>query len=149
MQPQQSSSATPAPEARTSFGASLRSGIWHVPQWLLALTLGFIVLASGAALDVLVQHQHATLWSAIQPSDWFAAMVAVAFFYRILLYERERRQAIRRRLEVIAETNHHIRNSLYVISLSTHSSQDQEMVKLIEDSLQRIDWTLKQILPRL
>lgn len=149
MQQQQPSSDPPASGAQPGLEASRPARMQHLPPLVLALALGVIVLASGAGLDVLVQHQHPTIWSAIQPSDWFAATVAVTFFYRILLYERERRQAIRRRLEVIAEINHHIRNSLYVISLSTHSSQDQQMVKLIENSLQRIDWTLKQILPRL
>jgi signal transduction histidine kinase len=126
-----------------------RTGKIRIPLWILAAGLGLVVLLSGAALDVLIQHHHSTLLSAVAPSDGIAALVAGALFYRILLYERERREAIRRRLEIIAEINHHIRNALYVISLSTHSSQDKEVVKLIEDSLKRIDWTLKEILPRL
>lgn len=149
MQPQQSSSLPPKPAGSPAQDAPTPTSKIRIPLWILAAGLGLVVLFSGAALDVLVQHHHSTLVSAIAPSDGIAGLVAGALFYRILLYERERRQAIRRRLEIIAEINHHIRNALYVISLSTHSSQDKEVVKLIEDSLRRIDWTLKEILPRL
>jgi hypothetical protein len=121
----------------------------RVPAWLLTLAFGAVILLSGGALDVLVQHHHETLWSAMAVSDYVAALVASVLFYRLILYERERRRAIRRRLEIIAEINHHVRNAVYVISLSTHPSQDVEMVKLIQDSLKRIDWALKEILPKL
>lgn len=152
MQPEQFHSTSPelAQDARSSRLRILTTK--GVPAWLLALGFGLIVLLSGAVLDVLVQqvqHHHEALWSAIALSDYLAALIAAALFYRVLWYERARRRAIRRRLEIIAEINHHVRNAVYVISLSTHSSQDVEMVRLIQDSLKRIDWALKEILPRL
>jgi hypothetical protein len=120
-----------------------------IPAWLIALGFGVLVLLTGAVLDVAVQRLHESLWHAVALSDIVSATVAALLFWRLLWQERERRKAIRRRLEIVAETNHHIRNATYVISLSTHNSQDKETVRMIQDSIKRIDWTLKQILSKL
>lgn len=52
------------------------------------------------------------------------------------------------RLQVIAEMNHHIRNALAAISLSAYVIEDQQSVRFISDAVNRIDWALREILPR-
>jgi hypothetical protein len=52
---------------------------------------------------------------------------------------------LRKRLEVIAGLNHDIRNALYVISLSMYLEVPN--VKIIKDSVERIDRALREFVP--
>ncbi|MCU1306402.1 MAG: hypothetical protein JWN45_1097 [Acidobacteriaceae bacterium] len=72
-----------------------------------------------------------------------AAMV----IFLIITYERRRRRRIRERLEVIQLMNHHVRNALQVIALSPHSHEREENVAMIRESVARIEWALREILP--
>lgn len=60
----------------------------------------------------------------------------------------ERRRIVAARLQVIGEMNHHIRNALDVISLSTYTIQDRQSVVIISEAVHRIEWALREILPR-
>ncbi|MGA9528930.1 MAG: hypothetical protein WBS24_12520 [Terriglobales bacterium] len=52
------------------------------------------------------------------------------------------------RMQVIAEVNHHIRNALAPISLSMDAMENQQLIQIISDGVDRIDWALREILPR-
>jgi hypothetical protein len=52
------------------------------------------------------------------------------------------------RVQVIAEMYHHIRNALAPISLSVDTIENQQLIRLIADGVDRIDWALREILPR-
>jgi signal transduction histidine kinase len=52
------------------------------------------------------------------------------------------------RMQVISEMNHHIRNALGAISLTTDSIQNHKCVRVISDSVDRIEWTLREVLLR-
>ncbi|MFY9905704.1 MAG: hypothetical protein WBD45_24245 [Terriglobales bacterium] len=52
------------------------------------------------------------------------------------------------RMQVIAEMNHHIRNALAPISLSMEAIENQQLIRVIRDGVDRIDWALREILPR-
>jgi hypothetical protein len=39
-------------------------------------------------------------------------LIAGVLVFRLLQYERDRREQVRQRLEIIAEMNHHVRNAL-------------------------------------
>ncbi|HKW25994.1 MAG TPA: hypothetical protein VJN48_09430 [Terriglobales bacterium] len=58
------------------------------------------------------------------------------------------RQYAMARLRVIAELNHHVRNALEVISLSAYITRDEEAIRRITEGVNRIDWALREILPR-
>jgi signal transduction histidine kinase len=60
----------------------------------------------------------------------------------------QRQQAALLRMQVISEMNHHIRNALGVISLTTDSIQNQQSVQVISESVERIEWTLREVLLR-
>ena len=51
-------------------------------------------------------------------------------------------------MQVIAEMNHHIRNALTPISLSTYVTDSQQRIRVISEGVDRIDWALREILPR-
>jgi len=52
------------------------------------------------------------------------------------------------RMQVIAEMNHHIRNALTPISLSADATENQQLIRAISEGVDRIDWALREILPR-
>jgi len=58
------------------------------------------------------------------------------------------RQHALARLHVIAEVNHHVRNALEVILLSAYVTRDEEAIRRIMEGVNRIDWALREILPR-
>jgi len=60
----------------------------------------------------------------------------------------KRRQVTLARIQVISEMNHHIRNALSVISLSTREVQNKQAIRVITEALDHIEWTLSEILPR-
>jgi len=60
----------------------------------------------------------------------------------------QRQQGALLRMQVISEMNHHIRNALGAISLTTDSIQNQECVQVISESVDRIEWTLREVLLR-
>jgi signal transduction histidine kinase len=115
----------------------------------IALLAGLVVFVIGAGLDWLLVREHESRRLTIEISDTLAAVVAGALVFRLLQYEHERRRRLRQKLEVIAEMNHHIRNALQVISLSAASSGDQRQLDAIRDSMNRIQWALREILPKL
>jgi hypothetical protein len=73
----------------------------------------------------------------------FGALLGKAIRESQLRYE-----AVRQRLEMIAEMNHHIRNALELIQLSAHNTQDAELIANIETAAARIQWALREILPQ-
>ena len=60
------------------------------------------------------------------------------------LNERRRRRYLENRLRVIALMNHHVRNALQAIKYA-HLTDQQ--VRLIEESVARIEWALREVLP--
>ncbi len=60
----------------------------------------------------------------------------------------ERREATLARLQVISQMNHHVRNALVAISLSADELQNQQSVRFVLDAVDRIEWTLREVLPR-
>ncbi len=123
---------------------------WSTSRLLLGgLIAGLSVFAIGLVVDWLLLYRNEARITVIEVSDALAGLIAGVLVFRLLQYERERRRRLRQRLEVIAEMNHHIRNALQVISLSAASTSDQRMLDDIRGSVNRIQWALREILPKL
>jgi hypothetical protein len=144
--------SSPIPSSQTE-QPSLAMPAWtpvdRMPASCLALLFGGVVLFTAAGLDFFFEKRSPSFLSNIDASAVVAAVVATLLFYRMLRHERERRQAIRRRLETIGDINHHIRNALHTIALTSGVPQNEETVKAIDGSLHRVDWALREILPKL
>ncbi len=117
--------------------------------FLMALIAALSVFLIGTALDMLLIHEHDTRFVVVEASDALGGVVAGALSFRLLQYERERRARLRQRIEVIADMNHHVRNALQVISFHAYSSADKEQLEAVKESMERIQWALKEILPKL
>lgn len=114
---------------------------WAAPLWSLLTGFGFFFL--GSLSDVWLRQHVASLWLAVMDD----ALIGVGAGLLVLLYERRQRQNIIRKLEVIRLMNHHVRNSLQVISFAASIPQQEELGKNLRDAVERIEWALREVLP--
>lgn len=116
---------------------------------LIALCLLVIVLVwlVGFGFDRLLAHDGVTRFDILLISNALTGIVAGFLFYSLTNYERLRRNQMRDRLRTIAEMNHHIRNSLQVITYATAAQGNSESVEMIRSSVERIEWALREVLP--
>lgn len=117
--------------------------------WLRTLLFVAAVFIVNLLLDRLLLADHESWRFAAETDDLLTAIFAGLLFYRLLQYERERRAWLRQRLEVIAEINHYVRNGLQAISLSAGSTADQLHVRALHEGISRVEYALKEILPKL
>ncbi len=147
--PQQTPVHIPEP---TASGKSLAHD-W-LPTWqrlvVISLLFAFFVFCSSLAVDyILLVHRDSPL-ATVEVSDALAALLAGVLFYKILDAGRKRRKLILQRLETIDQMNHHIRNALQVISFTVHANQEHaKEVANIDRAVNRIQWALREILPKM
>jgi signal transduction histidine kinase len=114
---------------------------WVAP--LRSILAGFGIFFLGSLFDLWL-HQHAErLLVAIMSN----ALIGVGVGLLVLLYERRQRQNMIRKLEVIRMMNHHVRNSLQVISFAASVPQQEELGNNLRDAVERIEWALREVLP--
>jgi hypothetical protein len=85
---------------------------------------------------------HEVIWDDVI-SGGFVGILLVA----LLVASDRAKQEQRKRLRLIAEMNHHVRNALQVIYSSASCSSDRRHLDEIAGSVARIDWALREILP--
>lgn len=81
-------------------------------------------------------------------AEGISAAVVAGLTAGFLDAANQRQEAALLRMQVISEMNHHIRNALGAISLTTDSIQNHECVRVIFDGVNRIEWTLREVLLR-
>lgn len=106
-----------------------------------------LVWLVGFGFDRLLAHDGVTRLDILLMSNALTGIVAGFLFYSLTNYERLRRNLIRDRLRTISEMNHHIRNSLQVITYASAAGKSSESVEMIRRSVERIEWALREVLP--
>lgn len=124
------------------FGRDSRARL--VALCLLVMVLVWLV---GYGLDRLLAHDGVTRVDILLITNGLTGIVAGLLFYSLTNYERLRRNLIRNRLRTIAEMNHHIRNSLQVITYASATGKTSESMEMIRNSVERIEWALREVLP--
>lgn len=83
-------------------------------------------------------------------SNGITGLFAGGLFYQMAREDRANHELVRARMKTIAELNHHIRNALQVIKFlgAQRSTLDAMQLQLINDSVERIEWALREVLPR-
>jgi hypothetical protein len=81
-------------------------------------------------------------------AEALSALIVSCLAARLVQITRERQRLTMARMQVIAEMNHHSRNALSPIFLGLDGSDNQQLVRLISEGVERIDWALREILPR-
>ncbi len=111
-------------------------------------------VAVGAVSLFATELMHYILVPDIGPSrerflaEGFSALVVALLAAKVIQMTRQRHQLLLARMQVIGEMNHHIRNALSPLSLSLDDTENQHLKGVIEDAVDRIDWALREILPR-
>ena len=143
-----------APETPTSNGdnspksssRSIRSTVGGAI--LLAGIAAALIFLVSVTADLILLHGHEPARLTIEISDAVSAAVIGFLSYRIIRLQQQRREYVRQKVEVIADMNHHVRNALQVISLTTHGGKQEEIVA-IRESVNRIQWALRELLPKI
>lgn len=83
-------------------------------------------------------------------SNGLTGLFAGGLFWQMAREQRASRDLVAERMKTIAELNHHIRNALQVIKFLgvQRSGLDAMQLQLINDSVDRIEWALREVLPR-
>ena len=132
----------PSSEVSTGFWQSGRGRI------LLAVLSTILVFAVSSAADLFMFKEHEPARLTIEISDAISSIAIGFLWFQLMRMQQQRRELLRRRIEMIADMNHHVRNALQVISLSTHG-RDQQEIANIRESMNRIQWALREVLPKI
>ncbi len=132
--------------------------VWHRQKSPTApSSIRYLVLAAvgvGAASFLATEFMHYVLVPDIGRSperllaEGISALVVSLLTAQLVHVTRARHRLAVARMQVIAEMNHHIRNALSPVSLSLEDTKNQELKRVISDAVDRIDWALREILPR-
>ena len=114
---------------------------------VLCVCVMLLVWIVGFGFDRVLARDGVTRTDILLASNFLTGLVAGFLFYSLSNYERLRRKLVQERLRTIAEMNHHIRNALQVITYATASKTESGSVELIRNSVERIEWALREVLP--
>lgn len=114
---------------------------------LVPLAVGLVSFAVTELMHYLLVPDLGRLWERLL-AEGLSALVVAALTAGLIHHANERREAAMLRMQVIAEMNHHIRNALAAISLSTDTIENRQSIRVISESVDRITWALREILPR-
>lgn len=81
-------------------------------------------------------------------AEGISAVIVALLAVRLVHAANQRREAALLRMQVISEMNHHTRNALQAICLTAESTQNQQCIRVISESVDRIEWALREILLR-
>jgi hypothetical protein len=115
---------------------------------LLALVSALLIFAVSVSADLFLIRDHQPARLTIEISDGISAIVIGVLSYKIFRLQQQRREYVRHKVEVISDMNHHVRNALQVISLTTHGGKQDEIVA-VRESVNRIQWALRELLPKI
>jgi len=114
-------------------------------QCILRKAVFLFVLVSGVliAADQLSIRCGLAGWQRIV-DDVLGGLIASSIFH---WYERRRLRKLAQSLHVIDLMNHHIRNALQPLMFVTMEAGAQAQMKVVEECVRHVDWTLREVLP--
>jgi hypothetical protein len=125
--------------------------LWSRRSGLFSLAVVVIVSILGVVMDRLLLKEGLPRIEMLILSNSLTGLFAGWLFYQVAKAEKSSRELVRARMKTIAELNHHIRNALQVIKYlggAQRSGLDAMQLQLINDSVNRIEWALREVLPR-
>jgi 1,2-phenylacetyl-CoA epoxidase catalytic subunit len=115
------------------------------------LLLGLAAALVFFAIDDFLDHLMLRITSAnvaLEISDAITAILIGAMVAQIAVLYRQKQLQAAARVHRIAEMNHHVRNALQVITYWSLAEKEKRQVALIQDAVNRIQWALREVLPR-
>lgn len=109
--------------------------------YAIALIAGLIAIAADTTIE---------RFSPKYSSELLGVIIGIAFgiitFVEVQAV-RQRRRKVFEDLQVIASLNHNVRNALQSIQYAAHLSTSSEHLQIINESVRRIDDTLRELFP--
>ena len=125
--------------------------MWSRSTSLVSLIVAVVVSILGIVLDRVLVKEGMPRLDLMVISNVLTGLFAGWLFYQMSKEAKASRELVRARMKTIAELNHHIRNALQVIKFlggQQRSGLDAMQLQLINDSVNRIEWALREVLPR-
>ena len=125
--------------------------MWLRHSGWVSIAVVTVVSALGFVLDRVLVKEGLPRLDMLILSNSVTGAFAGLLFYQMVREEKAARELIRARMNTIAELNHHIRNALQVIKFLGAQQKpglDPMQLQLINDSVDRIEWALREVLPR-
>jgi len=107
-----------------------------------------LICAIGYGFDRLLLKEGVPRFDVLLLANILTGCVAAALFLQARSRTREKERLLEQKLETIAVMNHHVRNALQVVAYYGYQHDDDKAGKLVQESITRIEWTLKEVLPR-
>lgn len=112
------------------------------------LISSLFIAGVGFGFDKLLLREGIPRLDILLVSNLLTGLVAGALFLQSKIRAQEKERLLQERLQKISDMNHHVRNALQVMAFYGHLTPDPKGAQLVRDSIQRIEWTLEEILPR-
>jgi len=128
-----------------------RESLWSRRSGWLSLVVALVVSALGVFLDRVLLKEGVPRVGMLILSNSATGLFAGGLFYQMAREEKAAHELMAARMKTIAELNHHIRNALQVIKFwgaQHRPALDAMQLQLINDSVDRIEWALREVLPR-
>jgi hypothetical protein len=125
--------------------------LWSRRSGLLSLLVIVIVSLIGIILDSLLVKEGLPRPDMMIFSNGLTGLFAGGLFWQMTREAKAHRDLVAERMKTIAELNHHIRNALQVIKFlggQQRAGLDAVQLQLINESVDRIEWALREVLPR-
>jgi len=107
----------------------------------ISLSIGLMFAALGATVEATIGTH--SLVSIDSFDDLLIGFLTAGVIFG---YEQRRYRTTMEKIQMISAMNHHVRNALQAISYSPYAEQEKQ-IKLIAESVSRIEWALREILP--
>jgi hypothetical protein len=113
----------------------------------LAIVVGIVGAAIELVLHIILKYAALPPWATVAADSGGLGLIlgAIAWFEARAL--RERRHRVLAEVQKVGDLNHHVRNALTAIQYAAHLPPTSEHVRIINESVSRIDETLKQLFP--
>jgi hypothetical protein len=107
----------------------------------ISLSIGLVFATIGATVEAAIEAR--SLLSMASFDDLLIGFLTAGVIFG---YEQRRFHTTMEKIQMISAMNHHVRNALQAISYSPYAEQEKQ-IKLIAESVSRIEWALREILP--
>lgn len=132
--------------------------LFEVGQWLVRRTetranriaftvaVGFVAGVFEAVLDSWLRLHAGADWRLAFDAGSVGLLVASLTYIEVVAVQI-RRKRVASEIQVVAELNHNVRNALQAISYAVRLPETENQVEIIENCVQRIDATLRDLFP--
>lgn len=124
--------------SRYLYAAPLPHATWL--RYLFPLVIGAVASGTSILIDLAFGADNRPLLY----SDAFDGLVTALLTFFVVIYYERLRQLSAERLQVAADVNHHVRNALTTVLYSVYVRQDQELIQVTQDAVNRVDRVLRE-----